>query len=540
MKKKIVLQTMMGALLCLSAFTTTAQTMEVLFSKDPFEGDNPTNKTTTAFKAFDEIYGRINFGKPIKDLLTGSFEDVMYDGKLVISIGIDENKDEQYPTSIEKKITKEEAEKSYVDFDIAPALNRSRDAYIINFGGEVASFANEHFQNRETATFYITVDRKEEKMYTSSLISSFSIDYSNMPDGDDGTSKIGEWERMINQAADDEQVKTNLKKKSKKANIQFSSTPFNGTPAVSANFKAGAALYGRITLDKPLKEYLNGKEEATNIQIDIKCLNDNLYGISVEKLLRASEFENAYIDFDILPTAEKAIDVYRNALGFYRTFYSSSIEPGRALKFEISLATETNMSYKGFRKIEAYGELEVDYTGVTRAQITAWSTQAEKAIETAEKNASVVFAKESAEAVKNLPLPTVFTWPARAGYASVSKAALINMIKIRYKVSEVHMLTFAEPTAAGDFTVWKDSYDYPTEKRGHHYFYFVFKDTDGYYKFTGGVLSMPYEGGGKYGEPILLPWTAIQNGDPKYPHDAVRQQNGYEMVFFFDAGKVKK
>ncbi|MFI5202945.1 MAG: hypothetical protein ACHQF2_00495 [Flavobacteriales bacterium] len=540
MKKMIVLHAAMGALLSLSAYTTSAQTMEVIFSNEPFEGDNPTNKKLTAFKAWDEIYGRVNFGKPIKDLLTGTFEDVNYNGHVVIAIMMDENKDEQYGSAVEKRLTKEDIEKTYFDFDIAPAVNKSRDYYITNFGSEVASYGNEHFQNREKTTFYVSIDRREEKMYSGGLMASFTLDYSNLPDGDDGTTKISEWQRMINQAADEEQIKTNLKKLSKKATIQFSTTPFNGSPVVSASFKAGAAIYGRITLDKPLKEYLNGKLEPTDIQIDIKCLNDNLYGIAVEKNLRASEYENAFIDFDILPTSEKAIDVYRNNLGFYRTFCSSSIEPGRTLKFEISLATETNMSYKGFRKIEAWGEMEVDYTGATRPQIQTWSAQAEKALEAAEKNASIVFAKESSELVKNLALPTVFTWTARPGYASITKAALINIIKVRYKITEVYMLTFAEPTAAGDFTVWKDDYGYPTEKRGHHYFYFVFKDTDGYFKFTGGVLSQPYEGGGKYGAPILLPWTAIQEGDPKFPHDAERQKKGYEMVFFFDAGKVKK
>ncbi|MCE3227694.1 MAG: hypothetical protein K0S32_2245 [Bacteroidetes bacterium] len=522
------------------ANSTPAGKIEIIFSKDPFEGDNPTNKTQTTFKAWDEIYGRINFGKPIKDLLTGSLDNVMSDGKLTIAIGISEKQDDKYPYQVEKKITREEAEKSYVDFDIAPALNRSRDAISRNFASQIASYGNEHFRKREPAAFYVSLDKREEKMYSGGFATILTIDYSNLPDGDAGTDKISKWEQMINQASDEEQVKTNIKKKSVKTSIQFSSSPFTDSPAISTGFKAGNPIYGRVVLEKPLKEYLNGKQEVKDLQIDIKCLNDNLYGISVEKFIRASELEQPYLNFDILPATDKAIDVYSNNLGFYRTFYSSSLEPGRVLKFEISLANETNINYKGFKKMEAFGEMEVDYSGLTHLQIQAFAGQAEKALQAAEKNASALFAKESAEALKAMPMPIVFTRPSHAGYSTVSKPQLLNIIKARYKVAEVFMLTFAEPTAAGDFTVWKDNSGYPTEKRGHHYFYFVFKDTDGYYKFSGGVLSMPYEGGGKYGAPILLAWTPIQEGDPKFPFDNERWKKGYETVFFFDAGKVKK
>lgn len=514
----------------------------IVFSNQPFEGDSPTAKPVTAFKAWDEIYGRIQFDKPLKNMLTGYFAGAILDEGPIVVFQLKREVDGEIHHGVNKKLSMADLEKNYIDFDIAPGINKSRDAFTPDFSGGVTSLNNPDFENRTNSKFTMRAffwDAGHEEIPEQYISGPLSIDYSGLPDGDGGISKMTEWERVIYQAAQEDKVAENAKKRSIKPTIEFSTLPFsNAAHTVVSSIKAGDQAYGRITLAKPLKEYIQ-EGNPKQIRIDIKCLNDDVIGISVEKKLTAAEFNNAFIDFDIFPSLENAKDVYTENMGFYFTIFASDLNPRKKLKFEISLSTDYNISNNGFRKMESFGELEIDYSNATAAQITEWSATARKMGEVAEKKADLAFAKECMELVKSMPMPTVFTRPSKAGYTGYSNATIIQMIKTYYKVSEVLMLTFDEPEGTGDFRSLTDLNNYPSEKLGTHVFYFVFKDSDGAYKFGGGRLRMLYEGNGNYSEAFIFPYSPFKDGE-SFPWDRVRDKAGFQSVFYMPESKIKR
>lgn len=325
--------------------------------------------------------------------------------------------------------------------------------------------------------------------------------------------------------------------------IVFSDNPsilfMNAKGEVANTFLAGEEIRGKINLPKPLKDYLKG-ETAKQIRIEVKSTSDQVSGIAVTKMLRASEFNNAFIEFDVYPSAQKAKDIYESGLGFFFSFYPTNALPKGIIKFEVSVADEYNENYNGLSKIEASGEISIDYSKISAAEYNKLWGKGRDAHDAAEANASKIAAIENAEIVKSMPLPIVFTKPSKAGYTGYSNAVIINMIKARYKITAVYMLTFDEPDGSGDFTSLKDLNNYPSEKLGNHVFYFAFKDElDGQYKFSGGRLRMLYEGNGKYSEAFIFPYSPIMNSDPKFPFDYARKDLGFESVFFMDGTKIK-
>jgi hypothetical protein len=102
------------------------------------------------------------------------------------------------------------------------------------------------------------------------------------------------------------------------------------------------------------------------------------------------------------------------------------------------------------------------------------------------------------------------------------------------------MLQYGENKDQDDFFIEKDSYGLPTAKVGNITFYFIFKDTDGYYKANAGYLIRSHEGGGKYAAPYIKAHTPITTGDANYPLDIVRDKNGFNYCVLVDGAKVKK
>jgi hypothetical protein len=519
----------------------------LLFSGQPFLGDVPNNITAKDFKAWDELYGRVIFDQPLKQLLTGSFADAIhtyaeYAGTAFVEFGLKQD-DNGSETKVQKRLAPADLERNYIDFDIAPSTNNSRDAWIVNFADGIASYGSSYFTNREKGKFTLSVfflNGAHERIEGQHISGPLTIDYSVLPDGDEGTTRISAWNSKINQAADASLVQENKKKLERKASGAGPEMTFsNAKKETKAVFKAGEEIYGRIHLAKPLREYMSGPK-VEKVQIDISCLNENINFFSYTKAIRASELDNNYIDFDVYPALAAAKDVYDNEFSFYYTFFGNGVNPGKPVKFEVTLSTQYNMNYNGFKKMEATGEIAIDYTGSAPAKIAELYTQGQKAAEEAKKNASILKTKENVELAKTLPLPIVFTKSSQAGYSGYSRQTILSMIKEKFRVTEVYMLTFDVADGSGDFTPLVDLNNYPTEKIGNHVFYFVFKDNDGHYKFSGGRLRMLYEGYGKYGEAYIFPYSPIMSGDPEFPHDHVRKEMGFDGIFFIDGAKIKK
>ncbi|MES2836683.1 MAG: hypothetical protein V4667_04100 [Bacteroidota bacterium] len=517
-------------------------TAQIVFSDQPFMGTDGGNKLVTDFKAGSEIYARIKFEKPMNDLFKGNFSGAKLkvntsDGLAKLEFKIKYEKDGEIRfAAAEKNLSAEDLNLNYVDFDIAPSLNKSRDAYRTCFANVVASSSVPYVEGGEKGkmkilAFFINDDA--EQVENVNIGGDLIIDYS------DPKLDLNAWSEQIERASNEDRVAENKKKMGKKANIEFANLPFsNPAHKVATKFKAGTPIYGRVTLEKPLKEYLK-VDEAKWIYIKVNCSNyTNINGLSHQKKIRPSELENSYIDFDVTPTGVDAKDVYDSNMGFHFSFFSNNEAPNKVVSFEVELEEINNDA--SFARLKGFGPLELDYTGLTATQVGVLSEAGRTTGEAAIKNADKMALAEGAEMVKKLPLPLIFSQATKAGYAEYPSAVITQMIKSYLKITEVYMLTYGENKEQGEFFVEKDSYNLPTAKVGNITFYFIFKDTDGYYKANAGYLIRPYEGGGKYGAPYIKAHTPITTGDASYPLDIVRDKNGFNYCVLIDGAKVKK
>ena len=517
-------------------------TAQIVFSDQPFIGDGAANKLMTDFKAGSEIYGRIKFDKSMNELFKGYFSDAKLkvntsDGlaKIEFKIKYEKNGETKFAAA-DKNLSAEDLSLNYVDFDIAPALNKSRDAYRTCFANVIAHSSMPYAEEGEKGKMKILaffINDNADQVENVNISGDLVIDYS------DPKLDLNAWHEQIEKASNEDRVTENKKKMGKKPNIQFANLPFsNPAHKVATKFKAGSPIYARVTLEKPLKEYLK-VDEAKWLYIKVNCSNyTNINGLSHQKKLRPSELENSYIDFDVTPTAADAKDVYDSNMGFHFSFFSNNEAPNKVVSFEIELEEINNNA--SFARLRGFGPLELDYTGLTGTQVGALWESGRTNGEAAIKNADKMAAAEGAEMAKNLPLPLIFSKPSKAGYSGYSTAVITQMIKSYLKVTEIYMLTYGENKEQGDFFIQKDNLDYPIAKVGNIGFYFIFKDTDGYYKANGGYLIQPYEGGGKYGAAYIKADGPLTTGDAKYPLDVVRDKNGFNYCFLVDGAKVKK
>src|ERR1700741_1539860 len=109
--------------------------------------------------------------------------------------------------------------------------------------------------------------------------------------------------------------------------IVFASKPFSTNPTPQTEFKANTPIYGRVILDKPLKDYCkNPSKHMSNVPsnyarfigIAPEPQNDEegnekydpLIGITYEMYLSFADLEKNYIDFDVMPKTEEATSAY--------------------------------------------------------------------------------------------------------------------------------------------------------------------------------------------------------------------------------------
>ncbi|HYG49772.1 MAG TPA: hypothetical protein VD905_02665, partial [Flavobacteriales bacterium] len=192
--------------------------------------------------------------------------------------------------------------------------------------------------------------------------------------------------------------------------------------------------------------------------------------------------------------------------------------------------------------LQAAGDLNIDYAASTKQTQKAWFDQGEKEAKAARLAALKKVNKASVEQTKNMPLPLCFSKGNNAGYndARFSKANLVNMIKQKLGVTEVVGFTFDKADGENDFRSLVDaSTNYPSCKMGNHVFYWAFKENDGTWRFSGGVLKMDYVGNGAYGDPYIFNYSPVQSNDPAFPLDVVRDEQGHYGIFIFDGSKLK-
>jgi hypothetical protein len=339
--------------------------------------------------------------------------------------------------------------------------------------------------------------------------------------------------------------------------IIFSDKPFAGGGTEKTEFTAGTPIYARIVLDKPLKDYCKnpGKKldnvptgysrklclQPTKFDLNYDAVYDEILQTNCNVLLTMADLEKNYIDFDVMPASGAATTPYEDWVAPYMSFAASDLELGKKSHFAIKVYSEYNESNSEITDLKAIGDLYIDYTTATSASQEAWYTQCKKAHESASSNALKAIAKNAGADALKLPLPSCFSKGPNSGYKNPenSNAKIIALIKQKYGVSEVLKLTFDKPDGVEDFRTLNDaSTNVPTCKMGNHIFYFAFKDKDGTYRFSGGVLRKDHIGYGKFGETYIQDYSPLQ-GEEKYPKDLLRDSQGIYNVFLFDGAKLK-
>lgn len=337
----------------------------------------------------------------------------------------------------------------------------------------------------------------------------------------------------------------------------FSSKPFSQGGTEQNEFKANTPIYGRIILEKPLKSYCNNPTQKmdnvptgyarkfciqpTNRNEEDEVAYDEIFSNNYLIYFTFSDLEKSYIDFDIMPSNEDATTIYADWEAFYWSFASSDLELGKKSHFAIKVYSEYNESNSEIMGLQSFGELYVDYSASTPETQKKWYEQCKIASQNARENGLKNVSKNAmAEALK-LPLPSCFSKGNNPGYKNPenSNAKIIAMIKQKYGITEVLKLTFDKADGEDDFRTLVDaSTNVASCKKGNHVFYFAFKDKDGTYRFSGGVLMKDHIGLGKFGETYIKDYSPLQ-GDEKYPLDVVRDGQGTYGVFYFDGSKLK-
>ena len=357
---------------------------------------------------------------------------------------------------------------------------------------------------------------------------------------------------VTNIATDD--IQSNLVAQNK---MIFSSRPFSQGGTEQKEFKANTTIYARIVLEKPLKSYCKSPSKKmdnvptgyarqfcvmpTNRNEELEVAFDEILSMNYIIHLTFSDLENSYIDFDLMPSNEDATTVYSDWTAFYWSFASPDLEIGKKSHFAIKVYSEYNQSNAEITGLSSFADFYIDYSGSTEETQKKWYEQCKTASENARANGLKIVSKNAGIEAAKLPLPSCFSKGNNPGYKNPenSVAKITALIKQKYGITEVFKLTFDKADGVEDYRTLVDANtNEPTCKMGNHVFYFAFKDKDGSYRFTGGVLRKDHIGYGKFGETYIQNYSPMQ-GEEKYPLDVVRDGQGIYGVFYFDGSKLK-
>lgn len=514
---------------------------KIVFSSKPFWDGGTEQKE---FKAGSPIYGRIILDYAVKKYCSNKDQQLYINDKIYsvkFSLYVKENG--QGEEGVSFYLTKEQLENKFIDFDISPEKEKATTIYQDPFKFYITSGVD---LSKGITCFDVEVDKNsltETGITGLSATNKLCIDYSGWDQ-----SKIEVWQKNMEEAK--VAAVNNAAKVGSKFKMVFSSKPFAKGGTEQTEFKVGTPIYGRILLPKALKEYnANPTKKSDNVpsgffkSIALLPVNGGDFDepgfpSDFTMFLTAADLEKNYIDFDVMPTEQDAKSPYDWDMAFYRAYANTMHADTRKKHFAIKNQQISGNS--SFTDIDVQGDFYIEYDGSTSTALETWANTCEKAHKAAKANASKNGIAEGAEMVKKLPLPNVFNKPSSPGYKSYSSAVITQMIKSYLKVSEVYMLCYGPNKELTEFEVRKDDYNMPISKTGNLYFYFIFKDTDGFYKASGAYLIQPYQGGGKYGAAYMRLEGCITEGDASYPLDVIREKNGFNYIIVVDGAKVKK
>lgn len=328
--------------------------------------------------------------------------------------------------------------------------------------------------------------------------------------------------------------------------LYFSDKPFlNGADIANAknSFKAGDEIYGMVVVEENFEEYTDEKYNAGKpfeVTYYITSADKRIitgHSVAYPANIHPKYKKQNYLFFDVAPAPEKAVNVVEG--GFDRM---SALIAGIKLSEILNNTSNKNpkivfdlefkIGYKDFAK----AQIEIDYSAATKESMKAWMEKDTRANEMAKTNTTTSNDNEAADLAKSLPLPKSFSLASANGYSDpkLGKASIIAMLNKTEGVKEVANFMFVKTTAPADFDLFKTVLGEPDYKWGNRFFQFIFKDAKGRCLAAGGRIKMIYEGGGRYGNPIVI-----------WEYADIKRDEGYREAADFkahivDCAKVKK
>jgi len=561
---KNLIRTNLTLLLILMMNNMDAQ--KVVFGPKPFYMDGSSEQTS--FSGITEIYGKITLSKPLKEYFTGK-AGAMYANELNtenfelgitpaqilglsanINYGSDAIEIKGQWDAVQIYIT--DLNSNVIYFDVIPTAATATTPYKNEIKNVITGQRSLYEKNK----LNITISADEEFNQLMGLkglafTGSFTLDFTKTSEDEiyDLDSKYDDFK-----SATKGNIR-NLKNSSSKIKFLFASTPFTADKMTGeSTLKAGGTMYGRIVLEKPLKEYIIKKSYMNSDVYINKQVVDGIVLTCYKKrsggeweknqaftptiCVTQADLDKSVFDFDITTTKEAATTLYPLGDEAFRAILDPSGDNTGTVSYKFELNTQTSEMKGSYNTLTGEATFNVDYTGVSGTAITSWYDLNNSVRENVLINYYNKLNKESYTAVKSMGKPKCFSMGGGSGYSEYTKETITGMIKKAYGCTEVVGLTFEKTTAQSDFYVLNDANtNEPTCKRGSYVFFFAFKMADGSYRMAGGRLRMDHEGYGKYGAAYIEYYSPLQEGET-FPYDYALDQKGIYSVFVFDGAKL--
>ncbi|HYG50656.1 MAG TPA: hypothetical protein VD905_07120, partial [Flavobacteriales bacterium] len=301
---------------------------KILFGTKPFsKSPSPTNTV----KAGTPVYGRLMLEKPLGNYATGNNATKKLCFTVLLKskgVYVDE-----YKETYNVLVTETDLNKKEIDFDMAPLAADASTRY--EEGHEFFTVVASTAYYGQTVDYKIVLEQENNPDFILNGEGLLQVDHKNH-DYDQALA----WYQACLKANEDvieKAEKTGVEEamNSISNKMVFASQPFSKNPQPQADFKAGSPIYGKLSLEKPLKNYCKplNKDLVEYYKADkdiVRVLEFTIHikkgegeyekmPVAAELFLNQAELEKNVIEFDLAPANGESSSRYSFGSAFYRS-----------------------------------------------------------------------------------------------------------------------------------------------------------------------------------------------------------------------------
>jgi hypothetical protein len=300
--------------------------------------------------------------------------------------------------------------------------------------------------------------------------------------------------------------------------ILFSNQPFSAsTVSGKTKFASNEFIYGRLQLNSgTIKEALKIEEKDAknpyyNFQYVVVVYHNKEDKYNNEQiwnscLLKDADLDKNYLDFDVLPSPDKATTIIsalsdfsagKSTAPLYAAIQPNIFAEDGMYKVDVIIRNPTKDSWGNLLVKDKWPTFEADFDFEFTANDVALL---KKNYELASNNA------KNAAANANTPLPKQWKEKSSALVMGFTQAQLINMYENSFtsKMDAHTVVKFHASSSNGGWTTQNNDYGIPIYRYSNQWYTIFIKYTNGktcYYHGFG--LRQQYNGGGTYGKAFI-------------------------------------